>query len=147
MIHFSVLFSTRIRRLEQALEELRALQPKLNRYKLKQRQQIQQRIQEILKNRHCQTLITYEIHTTREYQHLQPQKVRPTPGATTQVTWKPIFSLSFGINQDALREAEKTDGVFPLITSLPIYPENRPCTLQDTHDVRHRPFLYRHRTI
>jgi transposase len=109
---------TRMRRLEQALEELRALQPKLNRYKLKRRQQIQQRIQDILKNRHCQTLVPYEIHTTREYQRLHPQKGRPTPGTAAQITWRPIFSISFGINKDALREAEKTDGVFPLITNL-----------------------------
>jgi transposase len=109
---------TRKRRLEQALEDLRALQPKLNKYKLKRRQQINQRIQEILKNRHCQTLINYEIHATREYQHIHPKKGRPTPGTATQITWRPIFSISFGVNKDALREAEKTDGVFPLITNL-----------------------------
>ena len=109
---------TRRRRLEQALAELRALQPKLNRYTLKRRQQINQRIQEILKKRHCQTLIQYEIHATREYQRLYPKKGRPTPGTAPQITWKLIFSISFGINKDAVSKAEKTDGVFPLITNL-----------------------------
>ncbi len=91
---------------------------KLNRYKFKQRKQIHQRIQEILKHRHCQTLITYEIHTTREYRHNHPNKGRPIPGSAAKVTWKPIYSISFEINLEALHQEEKTDGVFPLISNL-----------------------------
>jgi transposase len=109
---------TRQRHLERALEELRKLQPKLNRYNLKQRKQIKQRIKRILKEFHCQTLIEYEIHTTREYRRIYPKKGRPGKNAATRISWKQIFSISFGINKDAVDIDAKTDGVFPLITNL-----------------------------
>jgi hypothetical protein len=58
---------TRTRRLHRALEELREIEPKLNSYNLKQRKQIIARIEGILKKRHCQELIRYDVHATREY--------------------------------------------------------------------------------
>lgn len=108
---------TRQRRIERALTELRKLQPKLNAYKLKQRKQIEQRIKVILKEQHCQTLIKYEIHATREYRRLYQKKGRPSQGTQKKITWKQIFSISFGVNKDAVNENAKTDGVFPLITN------------------------------
>jgi transposase len=109
---------TRTRRIHRALTELRNIQTKLNTYNLKQRKQISQRIETILNNERCQTLIQYEIHATREYMRTYPQKGRPAKGSKSKITWKQVYSISFGIDKRAVSEEEKTDGVFPLITNL-----------------------------
>jgi transposase len=109
---------TRARRIQQSLEELRRIQTKVNTYNLKQRKQITKQVESVLKNRHCQRMITYQIHATREYKRLYQQKGRPTKDSSKKVTWKQVFSISFSVDKDAVGEEEKTDGVFPLITNL-----------------------------
>ena len=109
---------TRTRHIDRALKELRNIQTKLNTYNLKQRKQISQRIEKILNDERCQTLIQYEIHATREYMCTHQQKGRPAKGSKGKITWKQVYSISFGIDKRAVSEEEKTDGVFPLITNL-----------------------------
>lgn len=109
---------TRTREIHRALEELRKIQTQLNTYNLKQRKQIVQRVEGILKKERCQTRISYEIHATREYKRTYQRRGRPTKDSPSQITWKQVFSISFGIDKDAVSEEEKTDGVFPLITNL-----------------------------
>jgi|TARA_Y100000031_G_scaffold155203_1_gene205159 transposase len=116
--------ATRRRQIERALAELRSLQTKLNRYHLKTRKQISQRIKNLLKEARCETLIQFEIHATREYKHVYPKKGRPTKDTPKKVTWKQIFSISFGMDKDAVNDETKVDGVFPLITNLD--PETHP---------------------
>ena len=109
---------TRTRHIDRALKELRNIQTKLNTYNLKQRKQISQRIEKILNDERCQTLTQYEIHATREYMCTHQQKGRPAKGSKGKITWKQVYSISFGIDKRAVSEEEKTDGVFPLITNL-----------------------------
>jgi transposase len=109
---------TRQRRLHKALEELRRIQPKLNRYHLKRRKQIRQRVERILKEQQCSALIQYAIHATREYKPLYQKKGRPTKEAAKKPSWKDVFSLSFSVDKDAVNREQTTDGVFPLITNL-----------------------------
>ncbi len=118
---------TRTRRIQQALEELRSLQTKLNSYQLKQRKQIAQRVESILKQQHCQKLITYEIRATRQYERIYSKRGRPAEGSPYRISWKQTYSLSFHIDQHALREEATTDGVFPLITNLDpnVYPAKK----------------------
>ncbi len=110
--------ATRTRRMERALEELRNIQTKLNAYKLKARKQIKQRAETILQEQHCQQVIRYEIHATRQYERVYQQKGRPRKDSPYKISWKQVFSLSFSVDKDAVQEEEKTDGVFPLITNL-----------------------------
>jgi transposase len=110
--------ATRTRRMERALEELRNIQTKLNAYKLKARKQIKQRVETILQEQHCQQVIRYEIHATRQYERVYQQKGRPRKDSPYKISWKQVFSLSFSVDKDAVQEEEKTDGVFPLITNL-----------------------------
>ena len=109
---------TRTRQIQRALGELRSIQTKLNAYNLKERKQIVQRIESILKEARCETLIQYEIHATREYKRIYQKKGRPTKETPSKVTWKQVFAISFGIDKDAVNEEKTTDGVFPLITNL-----------------------------
>lgn len=110
--------ATRTRRMERALEELRNIQTKLNAYKLKTRKQLKERVETILQEQHCQQVIRYEIHATRQYERVYQQKGRPRKDSPYKISWKQIFSLSFHVDKDAVQEEEKTDGVFPLITNL-----------------------------
>ena len=110
--------ATRSRQIEHTLDELRSIQTKLNTYNLKTRKQIVQRIEGILKDARCEALIKHEIHTTREYKYVYQQKGRPTKDTPKKVTWREVFSISFGIDKDAVDAEAKVDGVFPLITNL-----------------------------
>jgi transposase len=109
---------TRTRRMERALDALRSLQIKLNTYQLKSRKQIEQRAKKTLQELHCQDVIRYEIHATRQYERVYQQKGRPRKDSPYTISWKQVFSLSFSVDKDAVRDEEKTDGVFPLITNL-----------------------------
>jgi transposase len=109
---------TRNRRIHRALAELRKIEPKLNTYNLKRRKQIVQRIDGILQKEQCETLIKYEIHATRQYKHAYEKKGRPTKETPKKITWKHMYSISFGVDKEAMSNEEKTDGVFPLITNL-----------------------------
>jgi transposase len=109
---------TRTRHIRRALDELRNIQTKLNTYNLKRRKQIKERIESILKNAECKTLIQYEIHTAREYKRTYQKKGRPTKGSKGTITWKPVYSISFGVDKCAMSTEGKADGVFPLITNL-----------------------------
>ena len=109
---------TRTRHIDRALDELREIQTKLNAYNLKRRKQISQRIKSILKNAGCETLIQYEIHATREYKRTYQKKGRPAKDSKGVITWKQVYSISFGVDKCAMSAEEKVDGVFPLITNL-----------------------------
>ena len=109
---------TRTRRMERVLDALRSIQTKLNTYNLKTRKQIEQRVKQSLQEHHCQSLIHYEIHGTRQYERIYQQKGRPHKDSPYKISWKQVFSLSFGVAEDAVREEKATDGVFPLITNL-----------------------------
>jgi len=109
---------SRAQRIERAFEKLRDLQTKINTYYLKQRDQIAQRIVGILETYRCETLIHYEIHATREYKRKYQGKGRPSKDSPSNITWKQVYSISFGVDQDAVSEDEQTDGVFPLLTNL-----------------------------
>jgi transposase len=110
--------ATRTRRMERALEELRNIQTKLNTYKLKARKQIKERVETVLQEQHCEQVIRYAIHATRQYERVYQQKGRPRKDSPYKISWKQIFSLAFSVDKDAVQEEEKTDGVFPLITNL-----------------------------
>ena len=109
---------TRARRIGRALEELRSIEPKLNTYNLKQRKQIARRIEDILKKRHCQELIRYEIDSKREYKQTYQKKGRPAKDTPKKITWKNVYSILFAVDQEAVKLDRTTDGVFPLITNL-----------------------------
>ena len=109
---------SRAQRIERALEELREVQTKINTYYLKQKKLIVKRIAGILKTYRCESLIAYEIHATREYQRNYESRGRPTKDSPNNITWKQVYSISFGIDQDAVSRDEQTDGVFPLLTNL-----------------------------
>lgn len=109
---------TRARRLQAALQGLRELQTKLNKYRLKNRKNIQAAIREILKEHHCGDLIAVEISQFREYKHRRTKRGRPKKDETGQLSWKMRYSIAFGVRHEVIEREQKVDGVFPLITNL-----------------------------
>ena len=109
---------TRSQRITKTLEALRELQTRLNTYKLKNRQAIEQALADILKAHHTQDWIGYQIQVHREYQKHFPNRGRPKETQEGQLSWKPYFSISFTVDRQALQQEALTDGVFPLITNL-----------------------------
>lgn len=111
---------TRQRHLQKAIESLRELQGKLNRYQLKTAPAIKKAVQNILKESQCKDLISYQIRTHHQY-HLKHQK-RGRPSLKSiergKKTWTSFFSLSFHVDDAAVKPQEMTDGVFPLITNV-----------------------------
>lgn len=110
---------TRARRIQKALDALNGLQPKLNKYKLKNRKQINVKIRAILKDSYCTGLIEFKINEYRKYNKVRKKRGRPKKGASHKITWTTIFSISFGVKDEAISLEKKVDGVFPLITNLP----------------------------
>ena len=109
---------TRSRHLETALEELRAIQARLNKYNLKTRSQIAQAVRHSLQHHQCQPWIGSQIHSHRLSDTRYRKPGRPSSNQRGQRIWIPYFSLTFQVNQDALNKEALSDGVFPLINNI-----------------------------
>jgi transposase len=111
---------TRTRHIECALENLRKIQSKLNRYSLKTKPSIKSAIRKVLKQHSCENLIAYSVHAHRQYRTSHQGRGRPKADKKGKKVWTQYFSMTFGIDQTALNLESATDGVFPLITNVPI---------------------------
>jgi len=107
----------RQKRIERALSLLEALSPKLNAYHLKTKKQIQTTVDKICKN--VQGLIDVRITTERKQ-----VQVPSVPGrrvtlnrGTYKNKWVFKHKIEWALNDQAITEASKIDGVFPLITN------------------------------
>lgn len=109
---------TRTRRLQAALQGLRRLQTKLNKYSLKNRKNIEAAVRAILKEQHCGECIAVEIDECREYNHLRTKRGRPKKDEAGRLSWKTLYSITFAVRHEVIEREEKADGVFPLITNL-----------------------------
>ena len=89
---------------------MRKVQSKINTYRLKSRRQIVQHVEGIRKQQHCEALITYYIHATREYRRIYRTKGRPGPDTPYTIVWKNVYALSFAVDADlTIFPAQLTD--------------------------------------
>lgn len=111
---------TRQRHLQKAMGSLRELQGKLNRYSLKTAPAIKKAVKNILKECQCKDLIAYQVHTHHQYHVKHQKRGRPSLKSIERgkKTWTSFFSLSFHLDDSALKREQMTDGVFPLITNI-----------------------------
>ena len=109
---------TRERRLQKSIGQLKLIQTKLNKYKLKTEEQIENKIELILKENKCQELITFQINSNELYKKSFNKPGRPTENSEIQLVSKITYSISFSKNDLAIEQQAKTDGIFPLITNL-----------------------------
>ena len=103
-------------KIEKAITKLEELSPKLNAYHLKTGKEIKAAIDTICKD--AKGFINVKIVTERKQ-----VKVKISPGRTSlsksvfKNKWEFTHSLQWQLNEQALCEASKTDGIFPLVTN------------------------------
>lgn len=106
--------SRREHRLAKVQEQLQALQPGLNRYKLKTRNQIEAALESVSKA--AGNLLDINIVEQKKTVRVQARRGRPGP-KTAYVEKEQIrYGLEWSRNDPAIERASKTDGIFPLIT-------------------------------
>jgi transposase len=109
---------SRAQAVAKALDALKNLQSRLNTYRLKSRQAIEQAIAKILKEHQTKDWIDSSIHTERAYKRHYGQPGRPSASGQGRLSWKPHFSVLVSVNEKAIELQSRTDGVFPIITNL-----------------------------
>jgi transposase len=106
----------RRKKIERAIEKLEELSPKLNTYHLKTKKEIKAAVDSIC--REVVKFIGVKIVTERKQ-----VKVKVSPGRPSLLKsayknkWEFTHSIQWELNEQALAEASKTDGIFPLITN------------------------------
>lgn len=109
---------TRMRHIENALDELRLLQTKINKYHLKTAKDIAAKIKSILKEHQCEALLNTEINAHQVCEARYKKIGRPSLTTPRQSVYSTCFTISFSEDQASIIEQSKTDGIFPLITNL-----------------------------
>ena len=103
-------------KLDKAIARLEELSPKLNAYHLKTKKDIKAAVKGICKG--VKGFIHVKILTKRKQ-----IKVKLSPGRTClsksifRNKWEFTYSIQWELNEKALADASKTDGIFPLITN------------------------------
>ena len=103
-------------KIEKAIAKLDELSPKLNSYHLKTRKEIKTAVDGICKE--VNKFVDVKIVTERKQ-----VKVKLTPGRPSsfrsdyKYKWEFSYSIQWALNEKAIEEESKTDGIFPLITN------------------------------
>lgn len=106
--------SRREHRLAKVQEQLQALQPGLNRYKLKTRNQIEAAVESVSKA--AGNLLDINIVEQKKTVRVQARRGRPGPKTAYVEKAQIRYGLEWSRNDPAIERASKTDGIFPLIT-------------------------------
>jgi len=108
----------RQKKIDKALEALKELSPKLNAYHLKTKKEIRAAVDSICKG--VKEFLDVKIVTERKQIKVKISPGRPSFKSVYKNKWQFKHSLQWELNQHALLEASKTDGLFPLITNTTI---------------------------
>lgn len=103
-------------KIEKAIAKLEELSPKLNAYHLKTRKEIKTAVTGIYKE--VKDFVRVKIVTERKQVKVKISPGRPSLSKSAYKNkWEFTHSLQWEVNEEALAEASKTDGIFPLITN------------------------------
>jgi transposase len=106
----------RRKKIEKAIEKLEKLSPKLNAYHLKTKKEIKAKVDSICKD--VKEFIDVKILTERKQVKVKISPGRPSLSKSIYKNkWEFTHSIQWQLNEQALAEAPKTDGIFPLITN------------------------------
>jgi transposase len=104
--------------LEKAESELFALNTRLNTRKLRNRQAIQKKVNEILGNFNCKRFLNVRIASKTHIEIKRLRRGRPGKNDPVKRIRTQKYHLKVNRKKEALRAESRTDGVFPLITNL-----------------------------
>jgi transposase len=106
----------RRKKIEKAMARLEELSLKLNAYHLKTKKEIKAAIEGACKD--VKGLIDLRILTERKQIRVKVSPGRPSlTKSIYKNKWEFTHSIQWGLNEQAIAEASKTDGIFPLITN------------------------------
>ena len=106
---------TRKRRITKAEENLKELLPGLNRYYLKTKEQIEKAIRKAIKG--AKDFIKVEIIEEKTTQKIKIGPGRIGPNTQYKDSEKVTYDIKWSRDKEAIEQASKTDGIFPLITN------------------------------
>lgn len=106
---------SRDRLLKKVEVQLTELMGKINARKLKTREQIQQRAEDILESHGAQQFYHLEIGDVKQSEKVQIGKGRPGKGTQYRTKTETIHTLSFTRNIVALTKEKNVDGLFPIL--------------------------------
>ncbi|MFO7644960.1 MAG: IS1634 family transposase [Desulfosarcina sp.] len=108
--------SRRQKKIDKAVAELEALLPKLNAYHLKTKKEIKAAVDGICKD--VKGLIDVNISTERKQVKVKVSAGRPSlTKSIYRNKWEFTYGIEWRLNESALSQASRTDGIFPLITN------------------------------
>jgi len=106
----------RRKKLEKAIGKLEELSPKLNAYHLKTKKEIKANVDSICKD--VKEFIDVKILTERKQVKVKTSPGRPSLSKSIYKNkWEFSHRIQWQLNEQALAEASRTDGIFPLITN------------------------------
>lgn len=110
---------TRSRRLQRAASALAELQSRLTgpRTRFRQRAKVDEAVLHLLEEYNVATLLRVNIEERSQDTYHQARPGRPTKDTPYRKETRPAYAISWEVNQQALTEAEREDGIFPLLTN------------------------------
>jgi transposase len=105
----------RQKRIDKAIAALEELSPKLNQYHLKTKKEIRTAINGICKG--VKDFLDVRIITERKQIKVKVSPGRPSINSVYKNKWEFKHRIEWELNKQALAEASKIDGIFPLITN------------------------------
>ena len=105
----------RQKKIDKAIVALEELSPKLNAYHLKTKKEIRAAVDSICKG--IKQFLDVKILTERKQIKVKVSPGRPSLESVYKNKWEFKHRIQWELNKQALAEASKTDGLFPLITN------------------------------
>ena len=111
--------ATRQRRISKTVQALSELRGKLAapRTRFRQRQAVEQKVERLLAEHEAAKWMTVKIESQEEAEYRQAKSGRPNPKTQYVKKTRDRYGLTWELNQEALSQAEREDGVFPLLTN------------------------------
>lgn len=105
-------------RLQEAEGKLYTVSTNINRYYLKTRRQIGNKVRYILEENNVNGLINFKIESQIIKIRKQQRRGRPSKNMEYKIKSKTVYRLLFERNKKAIKQEGRADGVFPLITNI-----------------------------
>src|SRR3954447_13689343 len=111
--------SRRARSIQKATEALSDLRGRLQgpRTRFRERSKVEQAVAEVLAEAEASSWLVVEIEEQEEETFRQATRGRPSEQTQYRKETRSRFTLTWQLNVEALAEAEREDGVFPLLTN------------------------------